>query len=207
MSRIRVKMCGMTRKEDIQHAVAIGADAIGLIFYPNSSRFVTLETATEITRAIPPFIDTVAVFVNPSVDEVKHVLGLLTISMLQFHGEEPASFCEQFAKPYIKAVSATSTQHILEISQQHPNACALLIDTPSEKQKGGSGQTFDWQKIPPSLTLPTILAGGLHAGNVSSAIRDRTLHAVDVCSGIESTAGIKDHKKMMQFIQALASNN
>jgi phosphoribosylanthranilate isomerase len=200
--RVRIKMCGMTRKIDIAHAVSIGVDAIGLIFYEKSSRHVNIEQARLLLQNIPAFLDVVAVFVNAEVSFVRRVITELPIQLLQFHGEETPAFCEQFHKPYIKAIPATSADVIMELMSEHQHAAAVLIDTPSI-QHGGTGQPFDWQRIPRQLTKPYILAGGLDANNVVSALAACSPYAVDVCSGVEVSAGIKDHEKMNSFVNVL----
>ncbi len=201
-NRVRIKMCGMTRKIDIAHAVSIGIDAIGLIFYEKSSRHVNIEQARLLLQNIPAFLDVVAVFVNAEASFVGRVIAELPIQLLQFHGEEVPAFCEQFHKPYIKAIPATSADLITELTGQHQHAAAILIDTPSIHH-GGTGQPFDWQCIPRQLTKPCILAGGLDANNVASALVACSPYAVDVCSGIEVSAGIKDHEKMNSFVNVL----
>lgn len=205
--RVRVKMCGMTREQDIAHAVSLGVDAIGLIFYTKSSRFISIESAKKLLQKIPLFVDVVAVTVNPDEDYVKRIMGELPIQYLQFHGSETPAFCEQFNKPYIKSVSASSTSVISNAMQSYPGAAALLLDTPSLKLHGGTGVTFDWKIIPEERSIPLILAGGLDANNVYSAISQSEPYAVDVCSGVEERAGIKDHTKMTHFINSVTSKN
>jgi len=195
-------MCGMTRKEDIAHAVFLGVDAIGLIFYPESSRCVTLEQAANLVTEASVFVDVVAVLVNPSVHWVKEIISELPIAYLQFHGEESPEFCMQFKKPYIKAVQVQSTAAIYHCAAEHSQASAILLDTPS-KNRGGTGRTFDWKFIPQNLDKPFILAGGLNPTNISAAIDSCLPYAVDVCSGIEVSPGSKDHNKMSQFVDKL----
>lgn len=206
MSHIRVKMCGMTRKQDIYHAAAIGADAIGLIFYPKSPRAITLERAIELTQSLPVFLDVVAVFVNSDRIFIEKVIDAIKPHYLQFHGEESADFCTQFGKPYIKAIAADSKTAILNGIDAHYHAAAVLLDSPSKTVRGGSGIAFDWRIIPQNSSLPVILAGGLSPENIGNAVNQTKIHAVDVCSGIESTPGIKDHQKMDDFIKALRVN-
>lgn len=201
--RTRVKFCGMTRAEDIVQAVALGADAIGLIFYTNSSRYIDVGQAQLLFKNIPAFVDTVAVFVNPTISHVQHVIAKLPVQYLQFHGDESPEFCEQFKIPYIKAVQATSTDAIRLLVQQHKQAVAVLLDTPSAITRGGRGVTFDWEIIPRNLEKPIILAGGLNASNVCAAVATCAPFAVDLCTGIEASPGIKDSKKMKEFVNSL----
>lgn len=196
-------MCGMTRAADIAYAASLGVDAIGLIFYPKSSRCVSLSQAKALLQDLPPLVDTVAVLVNPDSAFVETLLAELDITYLQFHGEETPAFCQQFDKPYIKAIPAASQEAIEQSVQAFTGATALLLDTPSATNKGGSGLVFDWQIIPKALPKPCFLAGGLNASNVLAATRTVQPYAVDVCSGVEASPGIKDPQKMSQFINAL----
>lgn len=200
---MRVKMCGMTRHEDIEHAANLGVDALGLIFYSKSARCITIEHAKDLLKNIPPFIATVAVLVNPEFDFVRCLINELPIQILQFHGDETPEFCQQFNMPFIKAVQPQSREHILTSMADYANAAALLLDTPSETVRGGSGLAFDWRIIPEHLPKPFILAGGLNEANALKAIEVSNPYAVDICSGIEELPGIKNHVKMNQFIQVL----
>jgi len=202
-SRVRIKMCGMTRAEDIQVAAALGVDAIGLIFYPPSPRNVTIAHAKTLLQIIPAFVDVVAVFVDPLPAFVQQVIDELPVQYLQFHGDESASFCQQFNRPYIKAMHATATAAIENTIHEHPHAAAILLDTPSVTARGGSGTAFDWRIIPAQSTTAIMLAGGLDAQNVRLAVSDYAPYAVDVCSGVEALPGRKDVDKMNQFVNAL----
>lgn len=195
-------MCGLTRTEDIALAVALGVDAIGLNFASQSSRCISVTHAKQLLLKLPLFVDIVAVLVNPSIAFVNEILQELPISWLQFHGDESPEFCDQFNKPYIKAIPANSTETIYHSCTQYRKASAILLDTPSQ-QYGGTGQCFDWSLIPRDSEKPFILAGGLNPINVKEAVQLAAPYAVDVASGIESTPGIKDHEKMRQFVQAL----
>lgn len=199
-------MCGMTRAEDIAHALALGVDVIGVIFYAPSARSVTVEAAKTLLQNLPLSVDTVAVFVNPQASFVQQVINKLPINTLQFHGDESAEFCAQFARPYIKAMHAESTQCIEKIINDHQKAAAILLDTPSTTHRGGSGKPFDWRVVPLQVSVPIILAGGLDAGNVVEAVKACSPYAVDVCSGVEVLPGIKDRVKMNQFVNALWGN-
>ncbi|WP_298624075.1 phosphoribosylanthranilate isomerase [uncultured Legionella sp.] len=202
-SRIRVKMCGMTRVEDVEHAIDLGVDAIGLIFYPKSSRFLTIEKAEQLLKNIPPFVDVVAVMVNPERNAVQQIIDELPVTLLQFHGDESPDFCHEFGMPFIKAMHATTTEQIQQLTNEFLSAKAILLDTASASSRGGTGITFDWSIIPETLSKPYILAGGLNEVNVLDAIKVCTPYAVDVCSGIEALPGVKDHQKMSRFIKAL----
>lgn len=195
-------MCGMTRSEDIAHAVTLGVDAIGFIFYPKSARGISIEKAKALIKDIPAFVDVVAVLVDPDRDVVQKIIDEIPIQLLQFHGAEEPSFCQQFKKPFIKAIQGASKAGIEQLAQDFNTACALLLDSVSHTAKGGTGQTFDW-KIIPKITKPFILAGGLNEFNVLEAIKSCHPYAVDLCSGIEVSPGIKDHNKMSHFIQKL----
>jgi len=201
---VRIKMCGMTRKEDLAAAAALGVDAVGLIFYPQSKRFVSIKQAKELLDANPLFVDVVAVLVNPSEKEVREILAQLPIQWLQFHGSESPAFCHQFHVPYIKSIPAISEVQIRQAMSVYSDASALLLDTPADDEvHGGTGKTFDWRLIPSKSPLPLILAGGLKADNVAGVIKKYWPDAVDVCSGIEASAGIKDHQKMASFVNAM----
>lgn len=203
MSRsIRIKMCGMTREADIQHAVRLGVDAIGLIFYPQSKRYLSLQQAKDILVHHPLFVDIVAVFVNPDVEMVRSVISELPIQWLQFHGEESAAFCRQFHLPYIKAIPALNEVQIRQAMNVYSDAAAIMLDTPSPDH-GGTGKVFDWNMIPQKRNIPLILAGGLNAENVLSAVDMCHPTAVDVCTGVEIAPGIKDHQQMSSFVTAL----
>jgi phosphoribosylanthranilate isomerase len=199
-------MCGMTREQDAGYAVSVGVDAIGLIFYPGSSRYVTIKKAKSVVCEIPPFVSIVAVVVNPVVADLEHILNEIPVQWIQFHGDESPEFCSQFNRPYIKSVAASSTEIINQSIELYDSASAILLDTPSI-QRGGVGQAFDWQLIPEKRNKPVILAGGLDASNVKRAVSLTMPYAVDVCSGIEASPGIKDHSRMLEFVNALRGDD
>lgn len=207
IGRPRVKMCGMMRAEDIQYAGVLGVDAIGLIFYPESPRYLTVHQAQILLKNKPIFMDVVCVLVNPEVTLVHQLLETLPLQCLQFHGDESPSFCEQFEFPYIKAVPADSHERIQAAIQRYSSAQACLLETPALNVRGGSGQIFDWQLIPERAEKPIILAGGLTPDNVQAAIENRMISAVDVCSGIEKMPGIKDHHKMKAFVDRISRHS
>ena len=205
--RIRMKMCGMTRIEDIAYAASLGVDAVGLIFAEESSRCVSLTQAKKLLSNLPLFVDAVAVLVNPSSLLVDEILSELPIVRLQFHGEESPEFCRQFKRPYIKAIQVSSAASIYENAAKYADASALLLDSPSGTNHGGTGKTFDWGLIPNNLTLPFVLAGGLDSTNLRLAVDKTKPDAVDVCSGIELSAGVKNKELMKQFADVLKEAN
>ena len=200
---VRAKICGITRVEDAISAVNLGADAIGFVFWPKSARFVTPQSACEISAKIPAFINTVGVYVNPERDWVIESASTAKLSLLQFHGDEDPRFCEQFSLPYIKAIRVKDGIDLLQYAKQYNTAKGLLLDTFEKNMPGGTGNVFDWRLIPQYLPLPVILSGGLSAENVSAAIKQVRPWAVDVSSGVEATKGIKDKEKIFAFMQGV----
>ena len=197
--RTRIKICGLTREEDVRAAVAAGADAIGFVFYPPSPRFVSFERAAELARLVPPFVSIVGLFVNPERDFVREALAKVPLQVLQFHGDEQETNCLGFGLPYIKAARMRPGLDLLKYAACFPEAQGLLVDAFVEGY-GGGGETFDWSLIPPELPVPLILSGGLHAGNVAEAIRHVQPWAVDVSSGVEAAKGIKDAVRIIEFV-------
>ncbi|MBI4006576.1 MAG: phosphoribosylanthranilate isomerase [Gammaproteobacteria bacterium] len=200
-ARVRIKICGITRPEDAVAAAHLGADAIGLVFYADSPRAVTIDIARKITSVLPPFVSKVGLFVNASPEEINKILENVTLDFLQFHGDENPEQCRYYSKPYIKAVRMQNAVDLNKITDCYSDAIALLLDTYVEGIRGGTGETFDWTRIPADLGKPVILAGGLTAGNVAHAIRQVSPYAVDVSGGVESNKGIKDAGKMAEFIR------
>ncbi|MDD4912189.1 MAG: phosphoribosylanthranilate isomerase [Sideroxydans sp.] len=197
----RVKICGITREQDL-HAVANGGtDAIGLVFYEKSPRHVEVRQAASLVNVVPPFVTIVGLFVNPSVEYVQQVLKEVSLDVLQFHGDESPEFCQQFRKPYLKAIRVKAGVDLVECAARYAGAQGLLLDAFVEGAQGGTGESFDWTLIPQNLPLPVILSGGLHAGNVAEAIKQVRPYAVDVSSGVESAKGIKDAAKVAAFIK------
>jgi len=205
--RTRVKICGITRVEDAQAASAAGADAIGLVFYRPSPRNVTLERARSIATQTPPFIATVAVFVNPSREEVEQVIRECGVTLLQFHGEESPEFCAAFSRPYIKAARIRPGLDLIKYLAPYAGARAWMLDAFHGDLWGGTGGTFDWSLVPESATRPIILSGGLTADNVVDAIHRVRPYAVDVSSGVEASKGIKDAAKIAAFIGAVKNED
>ncbi len=203
MHRTRIKICGLTREEDVDAAVAAGADAIGFVFYPPSPRYVTPARAAQLLARIPAFVTRVGLFVNATPDEVAAVLDVAPLELLQFHGDETGDVCRDmgrhFGRPWIKAARVRPGLDLLEYAASFTGAAGLLLDAYVEGY-GGGGQTFDWSLLPNSLPLPVILSGGLHPGNVTEAVRAVRPWAVDVSSGVEAAKGIKDADKIAGFI-------
>jgi len=201
--RTRVKICGITQPQDAIAAAKAGADAIGLVFYPPSPRFLAVERAREIRDALPPFVQTVALFVNADAAQVAQVIGRVHPAMLQFHGDESPQFCAQFGLPYVKAYrvrsGVTSGVDALEYLRPFSGAAAWLFDS-FVPEYGGVGESFDWSLLPAAHERPFILSGGLARENVAEAIRRVRPWGVDVSSGVESVKGIKDAAKIAAFI-------
>lgn len=204
-SRTRVKICGLTSIEDALLAVNEGADAIGLVFYEPSPRFVEIAQASEIGKCLPAFVTKTALFVNPSVEYVESVLAEVDIDLIQFHGDEPAEFCEQFSKPFIKAVRMQKTTDLKVLAREFSQASGLLLDAYVPGVPGGTGEQFNWSWIPKKLELPVILAGGLTSDNVKQAIKAASPWAVDVSGGVEASKGVKSPEKIKQFMQQVMS--
>lgn len=198
----RIKVCGLTRVADVQAAVAAGVDAIGLVFYADSPRHVSIEQAVELCRHIPPFVTVVGLFVNASRAEIHRVIEQVPLNLLQFHGDETADQCEGFGLSYLRAARVRPGVDLLEFASQFASARALLLDTWTPDY-GGSGESFDWSLVPASCPSPIILSGGLTPDNVAEAIRQVRPAAVDVSSGVESAKGIKDAAKIRAFVSAV----
>ncbi len=199
-SRTRVKICGITRKEDAIKAAELGVDALGFVFYAKSPRNIEIDQAQAIIRALPGFVTTVALFLNPHEDLVKQVLAQTDIDCLQFHGTETATFCESFEKPYIKALGIDGVKDINALCAGYSGARSVLLDSHGAGKAGGTGTTFNWDSIPQGLRSNIILAGGLTPDNVGVAIQQIKPFAVDLSSGVESAAGIKDQILMTRLM-------
>lgn len=197
--KTRVKICGITRPGDGVDAAKAGADAIGLVFYPKSPRYLSTERAVEIRDALPPFVQTVALFVNADAAQVAQVLGRVKPGMLQFHGDETPEFCGQFGIPFVKACRIRPGVDALQYLQPFSRAAAWLVDS-FVPEYGGVGESFDWSLVPRGLARPLILSGGLDQKNVARAIGAVRPWGVDVSSGVESAKGIKDAGKMAAFV-------
>jgi phosphoribosylanthranilate isomerase len=207
--RTRIKICGITRPADAVAAAEAGADAIGLVFYPPSPRYLSLERAVEIRDALPPFVQTVALFVNPDAAQVAQVIGRVKPSMLQFHGEETPAFCDEFGVPYVKACRVrrgVDGGALVKYLRDFSRASAWLLDSHVEEY-GGVGERFDWSLVPAQRERPVILSGGLGPENAREAIRRVRPWGVDVSSGVESAKGIKDAAKIAAFISEVRNED
>jgi phosphoribosylanthranilate isomerase len=202
MNRTRIKICGITREQDLASAARHGADAIGLNFYAPSPRSISIERARELAAAAPPLVSIVALFVNAPAEEVKKVITAVRPHLLQFHGDETPQFCASFDMPWVKAVRMGPAVDLLQYATEYAGARALLLDAHVEGY-GGSGTSFDWSLIPASLPLPIMLSGGLNPQNVSEAVRRVKPWAVDVSSGVESAKGVKDDAKIDAFCKGV----
>lgn len=199
--RTRVKICGFTRPEDALCAASLGVDAIGLVFYPASPRFVEIDMAALITRTLPAFVSVVALFVDAEQALINQVLQRVRVDSLQFHGDEPAETCRLYHKPYIKALRMHEGINLAAQEEHYADACGLLLDAYHPGVPGGTGAKFDWELIPHINRLPIILAGGLTPENADLAIRTVKPYALDVSSGVEAAKGLKDAEKMAAFIR------
>ena len=200
--KTRIKICGLTREEDVDAAVAAGADAIGFVFYPPSPRYLSPQRAAELAQRIPPFVDVVGLFVNAVPEQVQAACDALPINLLQFHGDEDATYCRQFSRPYLRAARVRPGLDLIEFARSFPDARGLLLDAFVDGY-GGGGHVFDWTLIPPDLPGFLVLSGGLSAANVGDAIGRVRPVAVDVSSGVEMGKGIKDHQKIAAFVAAV----
>lgn len=199
----RIKCCGMTRVDDAVLAARLGADAIGLVFTARSRRQVTLARAREIVAALPPFVATVALFMDDDAERVRQILDEVRPTLLQFHGDESDEWCAQFGHPFLKAVAMGEGVVALSHLHDFPHAAGLLLDGHAAGEAGGNGKVFDWSLLPDGLAQPVIVAGGLHADNVGDAVRAVRPWAVDVASGVESAPGIKAPDRLEAFIHAV----
>jgi phosphoribosylanthranilate isomerase len=201
MSYTRIKICGITRVEDALSAAQAGADAIGLVFAEGSPRRLHTEQARRIAAALPPFVSTVALFVNPSQELVAQVIAQVRPDCLQFHGEETPDFCAAFNLPWLKVARVRADIDLLQFAARYAGAQGLLLDAYSAAAHGGTGERFDWGLIPADLSRPVVLAGGLTPDNVAEAVRHVRPWAVDVSSGVEAAPGIKDAAKIAAFVK------
>jgi len=202
MTRTRIKICGLTREQDVLDAVEAGADAIGLVFYPRSPRHVTLERAVELVRLLPPFVAPVGLFVNAAVAEVERACASIPQLLLQYHGDETPADCAQVARPWMRAARMEPGFDLLNFAQQFAGAQAVLLDAHVEGY-GGGGKVFDWSLIPSDVPAPVVLSGGLSPANVIDGVLQVRPWAVDVSSGVEVSKGIKDAALMRQFCAAV----
>lgn len=200
-----MKICGLTTVNDAVAACVAGADAIGLVFYQPSCRYVDNAKAALIADAMPPFVQRVGLFVNASEAEVKAVLAQVDLDLLQFHGDETAEYCESFGKAYIKAFSMKPNIDIAARMASFKRAKGFLLDTYHPDHPGGTGEIFNWNEFPSAINKPLVLAGGLHIGNIQEAIQVCRPYAVDVSGGVESAKGVKSIAKIQAFIEKAKS--
>ncbi len=205
--RTRIKICGITRPEDGLAAVRHGVDAIGLVFYPPSSRAVSVPQAVEIVEALPPFVTVVGLFVNATRQEIGETLEATRIDLLQFHGDESPEDCEGHGRPYIKAIRMGDGVDLQHEQERYSGASGLLLDSYKKSEWGGTGITFDWGTIPAAMASSIILAGGLTPDNVGQAVRQVRPYAVDVSGGVELEKGVKDGAKIEAFVRGVESGD
>jgi phosphoribosylanthranilate isomerase len=198
--RTRVKICGLTRPEDVVCAADAGADAVGFVFYEPSPRGVSIETAAELLRSVPPFVVATGLFVNPDRKYVEEVLSKVPLDLLQFHGDETPEFCQSFSARWIKAIRVKAQGDIERAFEKYSHASGLLVDAWVADRFGGTGESFNWDFIPSIRPLPLILAGGLGSDNVARAVEQVRPWGVDVSGGVELSKGIKHAAKITDFI-------
>ena len=196
----RIKICGITRAEDALAAVAAGADAIGLVFYPPSPRAVSLAQAQSIVAELPPFVTTVGLFVDTPIVQIQQTIQTVGIDLVQFHGHETAATCAELEHPWIRAIRMQADLELTKTCAEYRAARGILLDAYRPGVPGGTGEVFDWSRIPAALSSNIILAGGLNPTNVAEAVRSVRPYAVDVSGGVESSPGIKDQAKIADFI-------
>lgn len=207
ITRTRIKICGLTRPEEVDWVARMGADALGLVFHPASPRHVSLEQAQMLLRHVPPFLTAVGLFVNAPAALIESVLQQVPLQLLQFHGEETPAQCERWHMPYIKVVRMRPGTDLVQYALDYPGAQALLVDAWVAGVPGGTGTVFDWRQLPQQLPLPLILSGGLTPENVPEAMRIARPWAVDVSSGVEQEPGCKDQNKIARFIQGVRNED
>ncbi|WP_180110879.1 MULTISPECIES: phosphoribosylanthranilate isomerase [unclassified Acinetobacter] len=206
--RTRAKICGITRIQDIQSVVQAGADAIGFVFFAPSPRSVTAVQAAELIQHVPPYVQTVGLFVNASAADIQNILKISPVDILQFHGDESPEQCQTIAQTvgrrWYKAIQVKPDLDVISEIQafQEAGASAVLLDAWHPELKGGTGHSFDWAQFP-KLDIPLILAGGLKPDNIEEAIQITGAYAVDVSGGVESAKGIKDQQLIERFMQGV----
>jgi phosphoribosylanthranilate isomerase len=202
--RVRVKVCGLTSVADAQAAAFAGVDAIGLMFAWDSARRIAPACAAAIAAAVPPFVARVALFLDNDAAEIERILEQVPVDAIQFHGSEPAAFCDRFGKPYIKAVPMGEPGvRLADWTDRYPRAAAFLLDANRIGERGGQGRAFDWQLDTTAVDRPLVVAGGLTVDNVGQAVQRFAPYAVDVSSGVESRPGVKSADRMRAFVVAV----
>ncbi len=199
----RIKICGITRIKDALAAAEAGADAIGLVFASASPRCVNVEQAAAISRSLPPFVTVVGLFVDEPEKRIREILNRVHLDLLQFHGRETPEQCRLYGRAYVKAIRMHNAVDLHAEEHLYEDASGLLLDSFTETEMGGSGKTFDWNRVPRDLRKPMILAGGLTPENVQHAIKTVHPYAVDVSSGVERSPGVKDADKITAFVNAV----
>lgn len=201
MSSVFIKICGLTREQDVKAAISSGADAIGFVFTA-SPRRITAEKALQLSAGIPAGVLRVGLFLNQDKSEIEQVINSVALDVLQFHGSETEQDCAAFGLPWLKAVAMENAVSVSQAESDYPSAMGLLLDSHRAGKRGGSGKVFDWS-LSTAVSKPVWLAGGLDPDNVAAAIRVVRPYAVDVSSGVESAPGIKDAVRISQFIKAV----
>ena len=200
--RTRIKICGVSRPEDVAAAVDAGADAVGFVFHPGSPRYLTAEKAGVLAAALPPYVTPVGLFVNAVPATIAAAVAVIPALVLQFHGDETPQECAAAGRPYLRAARMAPGFDLLDFARRFDEAQGLLLDAHVEAY-GGSGKVFDWSLVPRAVPHRLVLSGGLHAGNVGSGIRELRPWAVDVSSGVESARGVKDAAAIHAFCDAV----
>lgn len=198
----KIKICGITQADNVAPFAAL-IDAIGLVFYDKSSRYINTQTANSIIDVLPPFVARVGLFVNAHPDFITQIINSTAIDTLQFHGDETPQECAQYGLPYIKVIRVQTDTNLSQLSNDYHQAAGLLLDAYHPNEFGGTGQVFDWALAKDTqevLALPKIIAGGLTPDNVKQCITQTQPYALDVSSGVESAPGIKDLTKVLNFI-------
>lgn len=201
-SRTRIKICGLTRDADVHSAVQAGADAVGFVFYERSPRYVEIARAARLARGLPPFVTPVGLFVNAEPAQIEQAIAAIPGLLLQFHGDESPAACRRSGRPYLRAARMAPGIDLLDFARRFDDAAALLLDAFVEGY-GGGGKVFEWSRVPRAIALPTVLSGGLDAGNVGAGIMQLRPWAVDVSSGVEAAPGIKDAAAVQSFCDAV----
>ncbi|WP_296897896.1 phosphoribosylanthranilate isomerase [Thiohalocapsa sp.] len=205
--RTRVKICGLTREQDVDAAVAAGADAIGFVFHAPSPRAVSIEAAAALAARVPAFVSIVGLFVDADSAVITEAAQRVPLDLLQFHGHEPPGACDGFDRRWIKALAMREGIDVEAAARDYHGAAALLLDTYDPALAGGTGRCFDWDRVPPTLAPQIILAGGLAADNVAEAIACVRPYAVDVSGGVEAAKGRKDQRKINDFMQGVRNGD
>ncbi len=202
-NRLFTKFCGITQVQDAINAQEAGCNALGFVFVKSSKRYLDSIQCNKIINEISPLMITVGLFANNAKEQIESVINQCNIQVLQFHGSESSEFCEQFKRPYWKAIPMADAIDPVKYATKHPNALGYVIDNYGQNQQGGSGDKFDWKELPKNLGNKWILAGGLTVDNIKEARQNTSLNSFDVSSGIEVSPGIKSKQKMNQFIKNL----